>query len=109
MPADAWVAATAPRMETFTATQHMITDQVISFDGGDRATCVAYVRARHHLPSALGDSDRTVYGCYTNRFVRTPGGWRISGLKPTPVWMTGDFGVFPSALAAEGAPSAGAA
>lgn len=97
--ADEWVAATAPRMESFKATQHMITNHVITFDGDDDATCVAYVRASHHLPNGLGDSDQTVYGYYTNRFTRTPNGWRIAKVKLTALWMTGNFGVFRSALA----------
>ncbi|MCP3012465.1 nuclear transport factor 2 family protein [Nocardiopsis dassonvillei] len=103
MTADAWVAGTAPRMESFKATQHMLTNHVITFDGDDHATCVAYVRASHHLPNSLGDSDQTVYGYYTNRFTRTPSGWRIASVKLTPLWMTGNFGVFQSALAAEDA------
>ena len=103
MTADAWVAGTAPRMESFKATQHMVTNHVITFDGDDHATCVSYVRASHHLPNSLGDSDQTVYGYYKNRFTRTPSGWRIASVKLTPLWMTGNFGVFQSALAAEDA------
>ena len=98
MPADEWVSATAPRMESFKATQHMITNIVITFDDDDHATCVAYVRARHHRPNETGGSDQTVYGYYTNSFVRTPDGWRISRVKLTPRWMTGNFGIFQSAL-----------
>lgn len=97
--ADDWVQATAPRMESFTATQHMITNVVITFEDEDRATCVAYVRAGHHLPNGTGDSDQTVYGYYTNHFERTPSGWRIAALKLTARWMTGNFGIFQTALA----------
>lgn len=96
--ADEWVRGTAPRMESFTATQHMITNLVITFDDDDHATCVAYVRASHHRPNSTGDSDQTVYGYYTNRFRRTPSGWRIAAVKLTPLWMTGNFGIFQSAL-----------
>jgi hypothetical protein len=96
--ADDWVKATAPRMESFKATQHMITNHVITFDGNDHATCVAYVRASHHKPNSSGDSDQTVYGYYTNRFERTSSGWRIAGLKLTALWMTGNFGIFDAAL-----------
>lgn len=97
--ADDWVAATAPRMESFTATQHTITNVVITFTGDDRATCVAYVRAAHHLPNSTGDSDQTVHGYDTNRFERTAHGWRIAAVRLTARWMTGNFGVFRSALA----------
>ena len=96
--ADDFVGRTAPRMESFEATQHMITNQVITFDDDDHATCVAYVRAAHHNPNSTGDSDQTVYGYYTTRFERTPGGWRIAAVKLTPLWMTGNFGIFQTAL-----------
>lgn len=99
--ADDWVAGTGARMESFTATQHMITNQVITFDDDDHATGVAYVRASHHLPNGTGDSDSIVYGYYTNRFERTPSGWRISAVKLTPLWMTGNFGIFQIALSDE--------
>ena len=99
MSADDWVTGTAPRMESFTATQHMMSNLVISFADVDHATCVTYVRARHHLPNTTGDSDQTVYGYYTNAFERTSSGWRIAAVKLTPLWMTGNFGIFQSALA----------
>lgn len=101
LSADDWVNVTAPRMETFKATQHMITNLVITFDGDDQATCVAYVRASHHLPNSTGDSDQIVYGYYTNRFERTSNGWRIAKVKLTALWMTGNFGIFQTALAPE--------
>lgn len=101
LSADDWVKGTAPRMESFKATQHMITNQVITFDDDDHATGVAYVRARHHLPNTTGGSDQTVYGYYTNRFERTPNGWRIAAVKLTPRWMTGNFGIFQTATTPE--------
>jgi 3-phenylpropionate/cinnamic acid dioxygenase small subunit len=101
LSADEWAKGTAPRMESFDATQHMITNHVITFDGDDRATCVAYVRAGHHKPNPTGDSDQTVYGYYTNRFERTADGWRIASVKLTPLWMTGNFGIFTTALSAD--------
>lgn len=109
IPADTWVAGTAPRMESFTATQHMITNHVITFDDDDHATCVAYVRASHHRPNSHGDSDQTVYGYYTNTFERTADGWRMSKVKLTAQWMTGNFGIFTTALPqdAEAAVAAG--
>jgi hypothetical protein len=98
LKADEWVKGVAPRMQSFKATQHMITNHVITFDDNDHATCVAYVRATHHLPNSTGDSDQTVYGYYTNRFERTSRGRRIAKLKLTSVRMTGNFGSFQAAL-----------
>ncbi|GAB3477144.1 hypothetical protein GCM10027440_11210 [Nocardiopsis coralliicola] len=99
MPADAWVAATAPRMESFTATQHMITNPVVVFDGDDRAICTSYVQAAHHRPGGPGGSEAVVHGTYTNRFERTPQGWRIAAVRLTVHWMTGNAGLFAEALA----------
>jgi len=94
LKADEWVENTAPRMSALKATQHMITNHVITFEDDNHATCVAYVRARHHNPNSTGDSDQTVYGFYTNRFERTSSGWRIAKVKLTVSWMTGNFGLF---------------
>ncbi|WP_231974007.1 nuclear transport factor 2 family protein [Pseudonocardia sp. HH130630-07] len=101
LDADEWVAGTAPRMESFAATQHMITNVTITFDDEDHAGCLAHVQATHHLPTATGGSDQTVHGYYDNRFERTPDGWRMSAVRLVPRWMTGNFGVFRAALAHE--------
>ena len=92
--ADDWVQRTAPRMNALQATQHVITNHVITFEDDNHATCVAYVQARHHNPNSTGDNDHTVYGYYTNQFERTSKGWRIATLKLTVSWMTGNFGLF---------------
>jgi hypothetical protein len=97
--ADDFVAGTAPKMSALKATQHMITNIAITFDDNDHATCVAYVRALHHHPNSAGGSDHAVYGYYTNRFERTAAGWRISRLKLTISWMTGNFALFNEVLA----------
>lgn len=75
------------------ATQHMITNHVITLEG-DHATCVAYVQARHHLPNEKGDSDLVTYGYYTNRLVRTVDGWKIRGRKLTVRWNEGNMHIF---------------
>lgn len=92
--ADDWLKSVAPMMESFVATHHAMSNLLITFEDDDHATCVAYVQARHHRPNATGDSDQTVYGFYTNKFVRTADGWRISSVKLSVSWMTGNFGVF---------------
>ena len=94
LKADEWIENMAPVMGALKATQHMITNHVITFDDDNHATCVAYVQARHHNPNSTGDSDQTVYGFYTNRFERTSSGWRIAKCKLTVSWMTGNFGLF---------------
>ena len=76
----------------------MLTNHVITI-AGDDATCIAYVQARHYLPNDSGDSTQTMFGYYTNRFVRTPAGWKIRECKLTLTWQTGNSGIF--ALASE--------
>jgi hypothetical protein len=44
----------------------MVTNHVITLDG-DEANCIAYVQARHHLPSEMGGGDQIMYGYYTER------------------------------------------
>jgi SnoaL-like domain len=96
--ADDWVENTSQRMSVLKATQHIITNHVITFEDDDHATCVSYVQATHHHPNSHGDSDQTVYGHYANRFERTPSGWRMSTLKLVVSWMTGNFGIFGEVL-----------
>jgi len=92
--ADRWTEAARRSLSGLQATQHMITNHVITFQGDDEATCVAYVQARHHLPNDTGESDQTMFGYYTNRFVRTADGWKIRACKLTVTWNTGNWHVF---------------
>jgi hypothetical protein len=71
----------------------MITNHVITIDG-DNALCVAYVQARHYLPNDNGDSMQSMFGYYTNNFVRTPNGWKIRTCKLTVTWNTGNWDIF---------------
>jgi len=82
MSADAWADQALSLVSGFEATQHMITNHVIRIEG-DRATCVAYVKAQHYNP----DNVWTVVGYYTNTLERTAEGWKISRLKLTPMWQ----------------------
>jgi hypothetical protein len=91
--ADRWVETVRRTISGLKATQHMITNHVITL-AGDEATCVAYVQARHHLPNDTGASDQAMFGYYTNRFVRTSLGWRIRACKLTVTWNTGNWHVF---------------
>ena len=76
----------------------MITNHVITV-AGDDATCIAYVQARHYLPNDSGDSMQTMFGYYTNRFVRTSAGWKIRACKLTLTWQTGNPRIFTLASA----------
>ena len=71
----------------------MIGHHVITV-AGDDATCIAYVQARHYLPNDTGDHTQNMFGYYTNRFARTPAGWKIRACKLTLTWQTGNWGIF---------------
>lgn len=78
----AWADQAVSLVGMFEATQHIITNHVITIDG-DRATCVAYVQAKHYNPESVW----TVQGYYTNKLLRTAEGWKINRLKLTPMWQ----------------------
>ena len=91
--ADRWTESARKTVSGLQATQHMITNHVITVDG-DRALCVAYVQAQHYLPNDKGDSTQTMGGFYTNHFIRTPAGWKIRACKLTLTWTTGNWHIF---------------
>jgi 3-phenylpropionate/cinnamic acid dioxygenase small subunit len=91
--ADEWVERVRRTIDGLTATQHLITNQVITLNG-DEAACVAYVQARHHLPNETGGSEQVMYGSYTNRFVRTAEGWKIRARQLTVLWNEGNMEIF---------------
>jgi len=78
----AWAEQAVSLVSIFEATQHIITNHVITIDG-DHATCIAYVQAKHYKPESIW----TVQGYYTNKLVKTAEGWKISRLKLTPMWQ----------------------
>ena len=96
--ADRWTEAARRSVSGLKATQHMITNHVITI-AGDDATCIAYVQARHYLPNESGDSMQTMFGYYTNRLVRTSAGWKIRACKLTLTWQTGNSHIFTLASA----------
>jgi pantothenate kinase len=78
---EVWADQAISLVSGFEATQHIITNHVITIEG-DRATCVAYLQAQHFNSQNM----YTVGGYYTNTLVRTAEGWKISKLKLTPTW-----------------------
>lgn len=66
-------------------TQTLSTNQAITIEG-DRATCVSYYVAQHYLSGEVFN----VYGWYTDTLIRTAQGWKISGVKVTVRWATGN-------------------
>jgi hypothetical protein len=69
--ADDWVELVRRTLSGMHATLHMVTNHVTTLDG-DEANCIAYVQARHHLPSEMGGGNQIMYGCYKEIEASTP-------------------------------------
>jgi len=98
MKADAWVARARALFTGLEASQHCLYNPLIDIDA-DNAACVIYVQAEHFLANDLGDNWFTLGGYYTDRLVRTGGGWKIAAKKLTVTWNRGNRHVL--TLAAE--------
>ena len=94
----AWAAGVEKVLSSFDATQHVSSNHVITLDG-DRATCVSYMMALHHLVTGDTREMHAIGGWYTNRLVRTGEGWKIADCTLTVRWEMGDRGLFARAMA----------
>ena len=92
---------------SFDATQHLMSNHVITFTSDDAAIGINELIAQHWFTpetmEALGHPGEvswcTLGGHYTNRYVRTLDGWKIARCELTVRWRTGNFGVFAVARA----------
>lgn len=82
----------------FQATQHVITNHQVQLSG-DKATCLAHVRAMHFLPNDKTTSLLETGGYYNASLVRSDSDWKIQSWKFTILWSNGDLELF--ALAKE--------
>jgi hypothetical protein len=102
MPADEWVAAVRSVNGSFDATQHLMTNHDIRFDGDDTAVGVNELQAQHWFsPESMVSFGRPAEsawcllgGHYTNRYERLEDGWRISECRLTVRWHIGDRSIF---------------
>ena len=69
-------------------TQHYISNFNISVEG-DRATSIAYVHARHYLPTEGGGNAFDLNGYYTEKLLRTESSWQITAIKLSIQWTEG--------------------
>jgi hypothetical protein len=90
MRADQWVARVQGLFPGLSATQHIMTNPIVTVDGTS-ATCTMYMSAEHLLDPE-GPSF-TLGGYYTDSFVRTATGWLMSGVTLTVLWRRGDEGI----------------
>jgi hypothetical protein len=71
------------------ATQHIITNLHITIRD-NTADCAANVVATHVRPNPLGDALWTVGGRYDFQLLQDSGRWKISAIKLTVLWTTGN-------------------
>jgi len=90
---DDWVAACKALAPGFDATQHTLTNFMIDV-AGDTATTTVYVQAEHFIATDKGERSHTLGGYYNHRLVKSPDGWKISGLVFTVFWRRGDPQVY---------------
>lgn len=57
---------------------------------GDRATSIAYVYARHYLPTEQGGNAFDVNGYYTEQLLRTESIWQIIAINFSIRWTEGN-------------------
>lgn len=77
----------------FDITRHSITNQLVEVKG-DRATCSCYVLATHYLSVPNAESCSVIAARYDVDAVRLPTGWRLTKLKWTGQWTTGNDGLW---------------
>lgn len=79
-----WLASVLPN---FAMRQHFVTNREIVIDG-DTATSRALLFNPMGTRNAAGGLDLfSVGGCYVDRLVRTPAGWRIAERREEHGWM----------------------
>lgn len=82
------VAIVRDAVRGYTATQHLSPNHVIEFDDHDpdRAICISYMYAQHHVDATENGEFLLLRGSYTNHMVRTADGWRIERLIQHISW-----------------------
>ena len=81
-------------LSEFTATQHVLANHLIDVEG-DTASCCAYLIGTHTLAGVEdGDPIQTIGARYDFQCNRTPQGWKITNMKWTRYWSTGNGGLW---------------
>lgn len=88
--ADKWVRSSEVLFAGFGPTQHTLTNHAFTFDG-DKAHCVAYMRAEHFIIEDAPSENRwTIGGYYTVDLISTQKTWRIHAMGLHVTWQTGN-------------------
>jgi hypothetical protein len=88
---DEWVNRVKPLFTGLAATQHSMTNPIVTLDG-DFAHCRMYMQAHHVFEPEKEDSWFTIGGYYDDslaRDIESPSGWKLTGVKLTVLWRKG--------------------
>ena len=99
MTRDHWLGGVMPLFSGLAATQHSMTNPMVSVDG-DHATCRMYMQAHHVYDPTDAASWFTIGGYYDDTLVRSPpapAGWLITGVTLTVLWRAGDPAIMDAA------------
>jgi ketosteroid isomerase-like protein len=95
-------------LQNLQATQHLQGNYTVEVDG-DTATAFCNLQANHFMEGAPGGGVFTVWGTYTDRFVRTGDGWKIKHRDLKSIYAGGNLNLFNEAaeMAGQAAPTPG--
>jgi hypothetical protein len=82
-----WVGMVRSTVGGFESTQHLIANQVITFEGPDAGGYTAYIQAQHWMDR---EHWYLIGGSYENEVRRVDGQWRIAACTLHQTWEAGD-------------------
>lgn len=97
LKADDWVARLKPLFSGLAATQHIMTNPVVTFDE-EGAECRIYMQAEHFLDAYDGGTSYGIGGYYTTRLVCQKEIWFIASVTLSVFWCRGDPGIMVKAI-----------
>jgi SnoaL-like domain len=98
MRADDWVARLRPLFAGLAATQHSMSNPMVTLDG-DRADITMYMQAHHVLDPADPDAWYTIGGHYDDTLIKVNGHWLITAVTLTVTWRRGNPAIMNQARA----------
>ena len=104
---EAWVDNVRRTNGSFDATQHQMTNHIVTLIKENTAECITELRAQHWFSESsmtkMGHSGELNFcelgGHYTNTLICDEGTWRISTCSLTVRWHTGSMAIFELARA----------
>ncbi len=106
MTADQWVDGLKGLFTGLTATQHVMTNPLVTLEG-ETATQRMYMKAEHFLIEDGVQGEFALGGYYDDRAVLTPDGWKLAAVTLTVLWRRGDPAIMERARAIAGELNAG--